>query len=106
NMAHLPKGQVCRCFRCGTEVYPQPLEVDIDPEDAKLRLSRGYVEMALVHDKPTDQLRLQARLFCPICASPALMLQNEQVLQTPSRAEDGTRSRPHAQKISSTKLAI
>ncbi len=70
-------GSFCACYACGATVYPQPLDVDIDPDDPGLSLSRGYAEMVVVEDKRTHQLRLQARLYCQMCASPAVMRQNE-----------------------------
>ena len=73
-------GHFCTCYVCGAAVYPQPLEVDIDPEDFALRLPRGYAEMAVVEDERTRQLELQARLYCRMCASPAVIRQNERAM--------------------------
>lgn len=78
-------GSPCACYGCGTAVYPEPLDVDIDPDDPKLRLSRGYAEMAVVEDKRTHRLRLQARLYCPACASPAIVHQNERAVSDTAR---------------------
>ncbi len=73
-------GYACTCYACGADVYPEPLGVDIDPDDPRLSLPRGYAMIAVVRTACTHQLRLQARLFCPTCAGPDLVRQNERLV--------------------------
>lgn len=70
------RGSPCTCYVCGVEVYPFPLDVDVEPGG---RLLRGYPAVALIENAHTHRVRLQPRLFCPACAEPTLILQNERV---------------------------
>lgn len=62
------RGQLCRCFQCGKEVYPLPLNV---PHDLELPIKRGYAAVCTLVNKRTRSLRLVPCLLCPDCAGPA-----------------------------------
>jgi len=57
-------GLPCVCFKCGVEVYPPPLEILPDSN-----IVRGHPIVAVVVNKRTQQIHLQPRLLCPVCAN-------------------------------------